>query len=208
MALVLHELQPYGLFSFCICYYCLIPFLCCIKLCMFKNFHLMPHWTCPLQTFAVDTAKSFFQPYSTATFLQLHIFSMENALNNDYFEELFPVSVWSLRPPSRYSIVWKLSLGNYLCYVKALDTRMQKFNSMFTLRPWFLITTSFTLVAALQLSLLCMWMENLNSLFERHSNFRTHFKFSLPNLNLLMWLQLRKRSLTPGAILMTYSSYS
>ena len=114
MALVLHDLQLYGLFSFCTCYYCLIPFLCCIKLCMFKNFHLMPHWTCPLQTFAVDTAKSFFQPYSTATFLQLHIFSMENALNNDYFEELFPVSVWILRPPSRYSIVWKLSLGNYL----------------------------------------------------------------------------------------------
>ena len=126
--------------------------LCDIKLCMFKNFHLMPHWTCPLQTFAVDTAKSIFQPYSAATFLQLHIFSMENALNNDYFEELFPVSVWSLRPPPRYSIVWKLSLGNYLCYVKALDTRMQKFNSMLTLRTCVLITTSFTLVAALQLS--------------------------------------------------------
>ena len=44
--------------------------------------------------------------------------------------------------------------------------------------------------------------------FERHSNFRTHFKFYLPYLNLLMWLQLLKRSLTPGAILMTYSSYS
>ena len=148
MALVLHDLQLYGLFSFRTCYYCLIPFVCDIKLCMFENFHLMPHWTRPLQTLQ----KVFFQPYSTATFLQLHIFLMENALNNDYFEELFPVSVWSLRPPSRYSIIWKLSLGNYLCYVKALDTRMQKINSMLTLRPWFLITTSFTLVAALQLS--------------------------------------------------------
>ena len=100
-----------------------------------------------------------------------------------------------MRPPSRYtSSVWKLSLGNYLCYVTALGTRMLKFISMFTLWLRFLITTSFTLVAALQLSLLCMWMENLNSLFVRHSNFRTHVKFSLRNLNLRKWLQLWKRS--------------
>ena len=58
-----------------------------------------------------------------ATFLQLLVFLMDNAFNNDNFEKLFLVSVESVWRLSGYSSNWKWSLGKYLCYIWALSTR-------------------------------------------------------------------------------------
>lgn len=55
----------------------------------------MPDWICPSHK-TVDNAKKMVSTVLTANFLQLLVFSMDNAFNNDNFEKLFLVSVESV----------------------------------------------------------------------------------------------------------------
>ena len=136
----------------------------------------------------------------TATFLQLLVFSMDNAFNNDNFEKLFLVSVESVWRLSGYSSNWKWSLGKYLCYIWALSTRnSSQGRNVFDHHK-------FTLVAVLQLFILCMWIKTQNSLlFARHYLSHTVSIFC-PHSMWLHWWKIA--SLTTETIFMICSSYS